>query len=61
MRMFSEPIKFGKYESVLEPKEGQDVTIACEVRGRPEPTVQWYFDEIRLDNDISSELCCVDQ
>lgn len=49
-------IKFEDSESMIEVKEGEDVTIPCEVYGLPEPAIHWYYDGINLAESMLSKL-----
>jgi Immunoglobulin domain len=55
-RIISVPISFEPVQSAIVVKEGEDITIPCEVYGLPEPTVHWYFDDNNLAESFSSEF-----
>lgn len=54
--LISVPITFETVQSQIVVKEGEDITIPCEVYGLPEPTVHWYFDDGNLAENLSSEF-----
>lgn len=56
MRFSSVPITFETVQSVVSVKENDDITIPCEVYGLPEPTIQWYFNELNLAEKLSSKF-----
>lgn len=43
-------------------KEGKDATLLCEVKGDPEPQIQWFFKDVEVDfgrlyGDIVFRFC----
>lgn len=47
------PITFENVDDTLKIKEGEDVTIRCEVTGQPLPKVDWLFNGIPLKENLS--------
>ena len=39
------------YKNIVYADEGEEVTLQVEFRGNPHPTITWFFDGIRLDED----------
>lgn len=45
-------------------KEGKNATLLCEVKGDPEPQIQWFFKEVEVDfgrfvgDDMSVYFVC---
>lgn len=52
--ILSVPISFEISQPTIEVKEGDDISIPCEVYGLPEPTIQWYYDEENLAESLMS-------
>ncbi|KAL5280923.1 hypothetical protein ACFFRR_004748 [Megaselia abdita] len=44
-------ITFMDRETEFVVKEGKDATLLCEVKGDPEPQIQWFFKDVNVDFD----------
>lgn len=39
------------YKNIVYTDEGEEITLQVDFRGNPHPTITWFFDGIRLDED----------
>lgn len=50
------PSVFTKLLSDLTVKEGENCSLSCKAEGNPLPTVQWYKDEVCVDNNPQYQI-----
>lgn len=50
------PITFEIVDPVVIANETEDVVLPCDVYGSPQPTINWYYDDRTLSDEMSENI-----